>query len=77
MRKRILKVGFENFLIPERITDQKIAAAISVLRELVPCDFYGNESKARDSAYEINYQCIRAGAKKKGVAEVPLEEFQQ
>jgi hypothetical protein len=54
--KRVLKVGFESFLVPASISDQKIAAAMTILRELIPCNFDGGPSKREE--LRIEYECV-------------------
>jgi hypothetical protein len=67
---RILEVGLESFFVPESVSDQKIATAINVLRQLTPYDNYnGEELRRRD--VEINFLCRRP----KRRPTVPLSEF--
>jgi hypothetical protein len=50
--RRVLTIGFEDFLVPDSLSDQKIAACISVLRELTPLDSYGEAVDDKTIKYE-------------------------
>ncbi len=74
--RRILKVGFDAYLVPASITDQKIAGVITVLRELIPCDYKGDRQSENMT---VSYECVRSLATEADVKQepeaVPLSEF--
>jgi hypothetical protein len=53
----MLKVGYEIFLVPASISDQKIAGCITVLRELTPCNHYGKPTREN---MQVSYECVRS-----------------
>jgi hypothetical protein len=52
-----LRVGFESYLVPARISDTTVARAIAILRELIPADCYGN-ARGSAVAHRIEYECV-------------------
>ena len=70
--RRVLTVGFETMLVPQGMSDQKVAKAQSILREMRPYDHEGRRGDRE--RLRLNYEYVSVLSLQGGEKEGPSKD---